>query len=459
MSNQNVILTKYLNCLANERYYLDLKTIGYICKNLNMSFEFFDEWACQSITNETDTNLELWNSIPINVNYTIELLKLMARKDDYNEYIRLKSSENYQIISRFFDSIITDYDILIIVQVLYRNWYMFDQYHNIWYQRNFNNTWSKYNGESNILDDITQIIKLIYNYKKQRISKISELKHLENQHNKLLRKLKTQLKNMDFFYDPCTKDRIFEKMDSTNYDIFAFNNKCFDLITKEIRPIFPSDYITITTGYDFDELLEVDDEQQFIIDTLTNTFDSEETRDSVLQYLSTSLCGNSYKKEYHVWVGNGNNGKNTLLKLMQSMLGNYHRSIDTSYILKKEKACQPDRIMVSLKGARFLSLITSKPREIINSTKINKLVNTYSISTRAPCKGCFKMTPNFKVAIISNSDVNTSHKYKATKIIFPNNFVDNPTIPNEKQNDHSLFDKFETKEYKHAMFFILSNLI
>ncbi|NBO23270.1 hypothetical protein EBU94_08040, partial [bacterium] len=41
-----------------------------------------------------------------------------------------------------------------------------------------------------------------------------------------------------------------KKIDCNSY-VFAFNNGLFDLKTCEFRPIFPSDYISTTCGYDY----------------------------------------------------------------------------------------------------------------------------------------------------------------------------------------------------------------
>jgi phage/plasmid-associated DNA primase len=117
--------------------------------------------------------------------------------------------------------------------------------------------------------------------------------------------------------------------------LFAFNNKIYDLNLGEfIEPEY-NQYISITTGWDFDitysknNIIELDK----IIDTI---FTNKKIKDYYLTALSTGLYGQLIEKLF-VANGNGGNGKGLINSLMMSVVGDYGYRIPSSVLLNPIK--------------------------------------------------------------------------------------------------------------------------
>ena len=115
----------------------------------------------------------------------------------------------------------------------------------------------------------------------------------------------------------------------------AFSNGLYDLDQKVFRDIEPTDYITITTGYDYTDtpdpevLKKINDTLEEIAD---DTKPATDDHISDLQYLkniaSTTLYGLNKRREIYIFTGTGANGKSLFCEvLLKPAFGDYYQTM------------------------------------------------------------------------------------------------------------------------------------
>jgi hypothetical protein len=144
-----------------------------------------------------------------------------------------------------------------------------------WFCLNPNNVWEFQSKiPASISTDITENFRRVINEceksvsdakskltEKGHLSKSDAMRQLDARSEELVKLIKklgsaSTVRNMKEFIPSYYKDdKVFDKMDANRY-IFSCENKVFDLKAKIWRKIQPEDYISITTGYEYEEETE-----------------------------------------------------------------------------------------------------------------------------------------------------------------------------------------------------------
>jgi P4 family phage/plasmid primase-like protien len=120
-------------------------------------------------------------------------------------------------------------------------------------------------------------------------------------------------------------------------ELFAFNNKIYDLNQcKWIEPTADM-YIATTTGYNYEEASK--DDIESVEKWIGELFDSEEKTRYMLKFLASCMYRHNREEKGHFLLGRGRNGKGTLKEIMNSALGHYAGKIDMSYFTTPDKSC------------------------------------------------------------------------------------------------------------------------
>ena len=102
--------------------------------------------------------------------------------------------------------------------------------------------------------------------------------------------------------------------------LIAFKTKVYDLIKKELRAIRPTDYISLSTGYD------LEDRDEELIKDLHNLIKQimpdEVSRRCLLSIYARALFGKTSEK-FIILNGKGRNGKGVLNELIMMVFGEY----------------------------------------------------------------------------------------------------------------------------------------
>lgn len=145
------------------------------------------------------------------------------------------------------------------------------------------------------------------------------------------------------------------KFDANRF-LFAFDNKIYDLENNCFVEPEPSQYISKSCGYDYDDNYDKDriTDLQKVIDSV---FPDKSIKEYYLTYLATGLSG-IHMEEFMIATGVGGNGKSMINGLMMNTIGEYGYEIP-SIVLTKEIKDGPNPELAGLNNIRFA--LTSEP--------------------------------------------------------------------------------------------------
>jgi phage/plasmid-associated DNA primase len=171
-------------------------------------------------------------------------------------------------------------------------------------------------------------------------------------------------------------DIIFDK----NPYYFCFKNKLFDLSKNKFIKPKPEFYISMTAGYDYEDL---DDEtkEELIIELnkiLDTIFFQPEIKKLYLTILSTGLCGIPLEKII-IANGTGGNGKGLLNELAQHTIGDYAYILPSTILLQPLKTgANPElanlnnkRLVISREPDSKYKFNCSTLKELTGGTELN----------------------------------------------------------------------------------------
>jgi len=151
-----------------------------------------------------------------------------------------------------------------------------------------------------------------------------------------------------------------------------------DLRTGEIRAHSPKDFITKLCAIHFDREARCDLFKQFLARIMAD-------RTELIEYLQRAfgyaLTGIVTEKAVFVLVGDGDNGKTTLLELFRFMLGDYAAQvlIDTLMLRQENNASLSD--LADLRGARFVTTSETEEGQKLWEGKLKYLTGMNEIKT------------------------------------------------------------------------------
>jgi P4 family phage/plasmid primase-like protien len=234
-----------------------------------------------------------------------------------------------------------------------------------------------------------------------------------------------------------------EKKFNERRDLFAFTNGVYDLQTMEFRAIEPTDYITVTCGYDYREPRE--DEKAMVRGCLATMFPNEAVLDYMLQALSTTLEGENRGEFFHALTGVGANGKSCLMDLCKRVFGDYFRTIGVNYLTKDDEG--KDRPLPDLVDARWARMLVASEPEEKDKFQV-ALLKLISGNEEISCRAMYgrtvvKYRPQFKLWILTNdmpklSKFDQGIERRMRCVHFPVRFVANPVGEWERKRDEGL---------------------
>lgn len=205
---------------------------------------------------------------------------------------------------------------------------------------------------------------------------------------------------VDLFHDEQTD--FIEQLDS-NINLLGFNNGVFDISTMTFRDGRPEDYISKTTGYDYEEFTDDHPRVIEVKDFFIKVFPDPQLRRFFLEYAAQVLKGGNFNKVFLNMVGFGDNAKSVTIEFFEKTLGQYAVKFPTSLVTGKrgQSSAAAPEVIRSI-GARFGSLQEPDKGEVINSGIIKEFTGNDSIFSRALFSDGREFKPMFKLAVITN---------------------------------------------------------
>jgi len=245
----------------------------------------------------------------------------------------------------------------------------------------------------------------------------------------------------EFFFD----EEFVKKLDA-NKDIIAFNNGVLDLITFEFRGGKPEDYISFSTGIDFDPAKpHYEYESWPAVDSfIKQVLPDLEVRDYFMQHLATNLYGGNMAQKFHIMTGNGSNGKSMIMNLASTALGDYACTVPIALFTQKRAgsgSAAPE--VIRLKGRRMVSMSEPDEAVALNSGLMKLVSSGEKMYARDLFKsGCeFEVQAKFHLACNDKPKINTTDGGTWRRLVvinFTSKFVPHPSEKNEFPMDETI---------------------
>jgi putative DNA primase/helicase len=248
--------------------------------------------------------------------------------------------------------------------------------------------WLSWNGKywaqtENIKTKIADLLLSVFN-KKELSDKIIR----KTQTGNILNSIETLLREKSTIK--------IEDLDSNPW-LLNFSNGTLDLRTGILTPHDPSQLITKIVNHNYNPLAESPKFIKFIEDVL-----SPEQIPLMQEALGYALCGSNREEVCFFLIGNGANGKSTLLNTIMSILGtDYAKTTPSSTLLNSRSENTND--IAALRGIRTVTAVESDGDRYLNSARVKKLTSTDPISARFLFGEFFTFSPSFKIFFAMNN--------------------------------------------------------
>lgn len=466
-TDEMIIARILVKMLSKERAsnYDDWIRVGYCLYNIDRTL--LNEWIefsklCPSKFKKGECESK-WRRMRTGQNMlTIRSLHRWARDDNFLEYNTFKQQEynnlfrssltgdHQNIANAIYSKYQTDF---ICASIKNKIWYQFNSFSHKWEQIEQGYTLTK-----KITDEfVNEYIALNQEYyQKAAQASPSEKMDLMKEAEKV-NGLICRINNESFlstlmnalarrFYVP----GFLEQLDE-NYDLIGFNNGVFDLKKGEFRDGLPEDFITMTTGLDYQPLDLESEEFKTVINLFESIHPDDDTREYVYTLLSTFVSGHHKEETLHLFNGCGSNGKSVTFELMKYCFGDYFMSVPVTLLTRKRGATESASPMLAqLKGKRLGVLQEPEEGEKLSVGLMKELTGNDEITARPLFSEPITFKPQIKFTIPCNNlpDVPARDKvtWRRLRVIdHVIEFVDkpDPKNSNQKKIDRSLKDKLE----------------
>lgn len=223
-------------------------------------------------------------------------------------------------------------------------------------------------------------------------------------------------------------------------------NGTYDLRTGRFREHSSGDYLTMQTRFEYTvRPKRCARWEQFI----TEVTQGDKEKASFLQRsLGYSIIGSSKEECLFILYGSTTrNGKSTLLRAIEYMLGDYSEASDVAIICKRDRqkdADAPSSLLAALKGKRFVTMAEPDSNSRLNVAAIKQFTGGESITARALYEKPITYVPQFTLWISCNDlpavqDKSLFASERVKVIEFGRHFT-------EAEQDKTLKEYFESNE-------------
>lgn len=172
-----------------------------------------------------------------------------------------------------------------------------------------------------------------------------------------------------------------------------------DLRTGQLREHDPADLITVQTETPFDPQATCERWESFLREVFA---DDNELIGFLQRFAGYCLTGDTREHILIVMHGAGRNGKSTLLKVLQRVLGDHAVTAELSTFLRARGDRGPRNDLARLHGARLVSAAESGEGRALDEATIKEITGGDRIAARFLYGEHFEFTPSFKLVILTN---------------------------------------------------------
>lgn len=428
------IIRKYIDILDASRFVDRNKwlNIGYILYSISPDNDdlwhyFSSKWENY---NERDCDTAWHSFCNGEYIYTIHSLMHLAKLDNVSEYEEVSKEIPLHDMKylRPFDNVISKF----IYRLYGEKFVCSNPEKNEWYY--FNGIrWIRENKSFNLRRlIINEVFIQIESYRKQLIKEGANEELIKNYY-RILEKISSGQKmnclELEFY------NHNFYKIIDQNKDLIGFENGIFDLNTMEFRRGNPSDYVSMTTGYEFIHYEESHPSYIELEDLIKKILPKRDVREFTLKALSSCLDGHIRDENFYIWSGknnSGGNGKSTIMDLLLKSLGDYACTSPVSLLtIKRESANSANSALANIRNKRAVIMQEPESTEQIQAGVMKSLTGGDRISTRELHSSQIEFKPHAKLFMACNkiptmSDIDGGVIRRMKIIEFISRFVENP---------------------------------
>ena len=248
-------------------------------------------------------------------------LHLWAKNDDPERYKVIVQEDLRRLVNNARSG--TEYDVALVVQKKYDHNYIYDSRNKVWFVY-YNHRWHQTDEglalKRKLPTEVADEFRSAAAFFQARAADPNTEQDDKERLDELVKKLNdviTKLKRAPFQGCVMTEaamlfqiDKIDEKMDS-NTHLIGFENGVYDLDALEFREGRPEDYITMTTGINYNPHVESNPLVGELNNFLGQVIRVEAVREYVMGLFASFLHGSIREERFHVWTGSGCFAKDT----------------------------------------------------------------------------------------------------------------------------------------------------
>lgn len=189
-------------------------------------------------------------------------------------------------------------------------------------------------------------------------------------------------------------DAIFDK----HPHLLNVLNGTINLKDGVIRPHDRRNFITKLVPTMYDATSKSNQFKSFLKDT----FEDDELIKYVQRLLGYCITGETKEQVVHFFIGNGANGKSTLLSLVQYILCDYAAVIPSKVLISVERAGAASSEIAQLPHKRLVCCSELNCTDVLNEGKIKIMSSGETLAARQLYSQAFTFEPEFKCIIDTN---------------------------------------------------------
>ncbi len=401
------IVKKYLDILDPERYTDRGKwlNVGYILHSIGPEFRelwhyFSEKWDGYNSAH-CDT---AWNSFGSNSEYihTIHNLVHLAQKDNPGECKELvKEIPDHDIkYLRPFDNVISK----VIFRMYGEVFVCSNPEKNEWYHYNGISRWLKENKSYTLRKFmINDVFSKVEAYRRLLVKECADDEVIKNYHNILkilgsgikLNCLELEFYNCDFY-----------KIIDQHKHLLGFDNGVLDLKAMEFRAGVSTDYISMSTGYNYQVYEPTHPMYIELVKIIHEILPDKLVREFTMKALASCLDGYTADENFYIFSGKngtGGNGKSTLVDLVSKALGDYAYTAPVTLLTtKREGANNANSALVGIRNKRFVPTNEPEAGDLLQASTVKSLTGGDMVSTRELHASQIEFKPHAKFIMCCN---------------------------------------------------------
>jgi len=190
-----------------------------------------------------------------------------------------------------------------------------------------------------------------------------------------------------------------EALDSNPW-LLACSNGTVDLrTTGTLRPHDPADLITMATEITYDAKALSPRWLQFMQEVFA---EDAELIEFMRRFIGYCLTGDTREHVLVVLHGSGRNGKSTLIKILQKLLGEHAVTAELSTFLRARGDRGPRNDLARLHRARLVTAAESGEGRHLDESTVKEITGGDRLAARFLYGEHFEFTPHFKLAVVTN---------------------------------------------------------